>query len=348
MSTTAPVEKFSCAPFIKEIGRGKEGARGLSREQARILYSAILQGEVSDFELGAVLIALRVKGETHEELIGFLEAIAANWPNEGDSAAASQLLALNQLSQQTGKPVVVIPSYNGARRKPNFTPLLAGLLAQQGYPVLVHGLEHDFTGRVTSAQVFAHLDWSAVSLQDAAPVYLPMAQLYPRIEALLQTRKLLGVRSCTHTLVKLMVPSVFNNSILVTSYTHPEFWHLQREVLCATNHTALVLRGHEGEPVAAPYRAPRMDGVKAGHTWCIAEPENLFTEQPDPHPDIDAESTARLIESWLNNPEKMPHGFARQLAAVEAVCSYSGNQPISNEPISNQLKGTGAPGHAGL
>lgn len=90
-------------------------------------------------------------------------------------------------------------------------------------------------------------------------------------------------------------------------------------MLCATGHTALVLRGHEGEPVAAPYRSPRMDGVKAGSTWCIAEPENLFTEQPDPHPDIDAESTARLIEMWLNNPQEMPHGFARQLAAIEAV-----------------------------
>ncbi|HEX4856938.1 MAG TPA: DNA-binding protein YbiB, partial [Limnobacter sp.] len=340
-----PTAGFSCAPFIKEIGRGKEGARSLSREQACMLYSAILKGEVSDFELGAVLIALRVKGETHEELIGFLDAIAANWPIAGELRnrdaeaasgngsetrhAATWLQDLNQRSQQTGKPVVVIPSYNGARRKPNFTPLLAGLLAQQGYPVLVHGLAHDFTGRVTSAQVFAYLDWAAVNLKHVAPVYLPMAQLYPRIEALLQTRKLLGVRSCTHTLVKLMVPSVFSNSILVTSYTHPEFWHLQREVLCATGHTALVLRGHEGEPVAAPYRAPRMDGVKAGHTWCISEPENLFTEQPDPHPDIDAESTARLIETWLNHPEKMPHGFARQLAAVESVCSFSGHEPNS-------------------
>lgn len=318
---TKPVhtEPFSCAPFIKEIGRGKDGARGLSREQAKALYGAILRGEVSEFELGAVLIALRVKGESHDELIGFLEAIAQHWPNESDSPHFYTLQALNSQSIQNGKPVVVIPSYNGARRKPNFTPLLAGLLAQQGYPVLVHGLENDFTGRVTSAQVFSHLNWVDVDLAHPAPVYLPMAHIYPRIEALLQTRKILGVRSCTHTLVKLMMPSAFSNALLVTSYTHPEFWHLQRNVLSAMGHTALVLRGHEGEPVAAPYRAPRMDGVKAGSTWCIAEPESLFTEQPDPNPEIDAESTARLIEVWLNNPQEMPHGFARQLAAIEAV-----------------------------
>lgn len=312
-------ESFSCAPFIKEIGRGKDGARGLAREQANALFSAILRGEVSDLELGAVLIALRVKGESNDELIGFLQAIAAHWPSDESLQAVRSLQALNQQSEVCGKPVVVIPSYNGARRKPNFTPLLAGLLAQKGYPVLVHGLQSDFTGRVTSAEVFSHLNWVDVELNFPAPVYLPMAQIYPRIETLLQTRQVLGVRSCTHTLVKLIVPSLFDNALLVTSYTHPEFWNLQREVLCATGHTALVLRGHEGEPVAAPYRAPRMDGVKAGRTWCIAEPENLFTEQPDPHPDIDAESTARLIEMWLNNPQEMPHGFARQLDAIEAV-----------------------------
>lgn len=319
MLNTVHTDKFSCAPFIKEIGRGKDGARGLSRGQAASLYGAILRGEVSDFELGAVLIALRVKGESHEELVGFLDAISAHWPADDHVPHVQTLNSLNAQSKASGKPVIVIPSYNGARRKPNFTPLLAGLLAQQGYPVLVHGLEQDFTGRVTSAEVFAHLNWDAVKLSHCAPVYMPMAHIYPRIESLLQTRKLLGVRSCTHTLVKLMVPSVFNNVLLVTSYTHPEFWHLQREVLCATGHTALVLRGHEGEPVAAPYRAPRMDGVKAGRTWCISEPENLFTEQPDPHPDIDAESTARLIEVWLNNPQEMPHGFARQLDAILAV-----------------------------
>lgn len=328
MPNQVPTDKFSCAPFIKEIGRGKDGARGLAREQANVLFSAILRGEVSDFELGAVLIALRVKGESNDELIGFLEAIAANWPLDQSVPNGQTLQALNEQSLASGKPVVVIPSYNGARRKPNFTPLLAGLLAQKGYPVFVHGLESDFTGRVTSAEVFSHLNWGGVELNYPAPVYMPMAQIYPRIEALLQTRKVLGVRSCTHTLVKLMVPSAFDQALLVTSYTHPEFWNLQREVLCAMGQTALVLRGHEGEPVAAPYRSPRMDGVKAGRTWCIAEPENLFTEQPDPHPDIDAESTARLIEMWLNNPQEMPHGFARQLDAIEAVHQAAGHAAI--------------------
>ncbi|HEX4842886.1 MAG TPA: DNA-binding protein YbiB [Limnobacter sp.] len=308
---------FACAPYIKEIGRGKEGARGLSTEQAQALYAAILRGEVSDFELGAVLIALRVKGETIDELVGFLKAIAQEWPKHPlDVQAESQLLQLEAQSKASGKPVVVIPSYNGARRKPNFTPLLACLLAKAGYPVLVHGLQADPTGRVTSAEVFAHLRAPGLG---PSPVYMPLKAINPALDLLLQTRKVLGVRSCTHTLVKLITPAVFSNTVLVTSYTHPEFWHLQRDVLCAIGQTALVLRAHEGEPVVGPYSTPRMDGVKAGKTWNIAERESVFNAQPDPQPEIDAASTAKRIEGWLLAPEQMPASYLRQVQAIEAV-----------------------------
>ena len=38
------IEKFAAAPFIKEIGRGVKGARSMSREDARALYAAMLEG----------------------------------------------------------------------------------------------------------------------------------------------------------------------------------------------------------------------------------------------------------------------------------------------------------------
>ena len=37
----------------------------------------------------------------------------------------------------------MLPSYNGARKLPNLTALLALLLAQQGIQVLVHGVDDD-------------------------------------------------------------------------------------------------------------------------------------------------------------------------------------------------------------
>ena len=51
-------------------------------------------------------------------------------------------------------PLVVLPSYNGARKLPVLTPLLALLLAREGLPVLVHGTATESTRvlRVRSAR----------------------------------------------------------------------------------------------------------------------------------------------------------------------------------------------------
>ena len=100
--------------YIKEIGRGKQGARPLDRAQAADLFGQLLDGTVTDLEVGAFCLAMRIKGETPEEMAGFLDATHAR---------------LNLLPV-TDAPVVVLPSYNGARRLPVLTPLLALLLAR--------------------------------------------------------------------------------------------------------------------------------------------------------------------------------------------------------------------------
>ena len=63
--------------YIKEIGRGKDGARALSREQAADLLGQILDAQVTDLEVGAFCLAMRIKGETAEEMAGFLDSLLA-------------------------------------------------------------------------------------------------------------------------------------------------------------------------------------------------------------------------------------------------------------------------------
>jgi anthranilate phosphoribosyltransferase len=63
--------------------------RSLTREQARELMSAILAGEATDAQIAALLVALHMKGETVEEIVGFAEAIrsaAAPLTTNPDSA----------------------------------------------------------------------------------------------------------------------------------------------------------------------------------------------------------------------------------------------------------------------
>lgn len=59
-----------------------------------------------------------------------------------------------RLTPPAGKPMpIVIPSYNGARKQANLTPLLAMLLHKLGFPVVVHGVSHDPT-RVLTETIF--------------------------------------------------------------------------------------------------------------------------------------------------------------------------------------------------
>src|SRR5215217_6198050 len=127
--TAMPLDQSKLPAFIKEIGRGKNAARDLTREDAQSLFSAMLAGGVPDLQLGGILIALRVKGESLEELAGFAAASEASY-------AHLQPLAGSAIP-------VVIPSYNGARQLPNLVPLLALLLAKAGVPALVHGVSAD-------------------------------------------------------------------------------------------------------------------------------------------------------------------------------------------------------------
>lgn len=50
---------MSMATCLKEIGRGKAGARSLPSAQAEELLRRVFAGQVSDVQLGAFVIAMR-------------------------------------------------------------------------------------------------------------------------------------------------------------------------------------------------------------------------------------------------------------------------------------------------
>ena len=74
------MEQTTAIPFseyIRILGRGKNGSRSLTREEARLAMSDILSNNYHDLQLGAFLMLLRVKEETPEELAGFVDASRA-------------------------------------------------------------------------------------------------------------------------------------------------------------------------------------------------------------------------------------------------------------------------------
>ena len=293
------------AHYIKDIGRGKDGARSLGREQAADLMGLILDQQVSDLELGAFCIAMRIKVETPEEMAGFLDATHAR---------------LNKV--HTGQvPTVVLPSYNGARKLPVLTPLLALLLGREGVAVMVHGSATE-DKRVSSQAVLAHLGVNAIDHVGKAAAgqvqYIPTGVLHAGLDRLLSVRRVVGLRNPGHSLVKLMNPcdSEKGPALVVSSYTHPEYLLSMSATFALTGQHALLLRGTEGEPVADARRTPTMDVFKNGQTLRVQEQQEGSLVQVPELPTTDAAATAMYTEHVLQGLLPVPQAIALQVQHI--------------------------------
>ena len=294
---------MSIAKYIKEIGRGKQGARSLSRVDAADLLGQVLDGSVTDLEVGGFCLAMRIKGETAQEMAGFLDATQSR---------------LQRVPAAT-RPVVVIPSYNGARKLPALTPLLALLLAREGLPVLLHGVASEST-RVFTSDVLEALSIPAQAVVAAVPegqvTFLPTALLCPGLQRLLDVRRAVGLRNPAHSLVKIMNPCA-GKSLVLSSYTHPEYALSMAATFELTLANAMLIRGTEGESVADPRRMPKIDGFVNGQHILVQEAQTgALTTLPDLPKEIDAVTTARYIQNVLDGRYPTPAPISQQVVHI--------------------------------
>lgn len=312
----AGVEPFACAALIREIGRGKDGSRPLPRDQAELLMGAILDGRVSDLELGGILLALRMKGEQHTEIAGFLDAIDTR----------------TRRVNAPGLPVVVIPTYNGARHAANLVPLLAGLLAKRGVPVLLHGQASDpvaqgagsNVSRVTTVDILAKMGIAASAtvyqaedaLHERNLAYLPLDVACAPLGRLVGLRRILGVRNVSHTLVKLLCP-VAGPTLLLSAYTHPEFGSMLNELFSERGTTALLMRATEGEAVVNTRRSQEVLRWRDGQVETLAERAPSAAAELPELPPRDAETTAAWTLAVLAGEIPAPESLLRQCDMIE-------------------------------
>ena len=289
--------------YLKEIGRGARGAKPLTREQACDLFGQVLDGTVTDLEIGAFCLAMRVKGETTQEMAGFLDATHAR---------------LHRLPA-SDRPVVVLPSYNGARKLPVLTPLLALLLAREGLPVLVHGAATE-SSRVLASNVLNALDIPAqVAIKKIANgevAVVETALLHPGLQRLLDVRRVVGLRNAGHSVVKLMQP-VDGPAVVVGSYTHPAFGTVMTELFALLGQTALLSRGLEGEVVCDPRRTPQLDGfVRGAQLELQAQEPGTASDVPGLPQDITIEATADYTRRVLAGALPVPDSIATQVRHI--------------------------------
>jgi anthranilate phosphoribosyltransferase len=309
MNNSSPIGQFPAARFIKEIGRGKKGARSMARDDACQLYAAMLDGRVSDLEMGGIMLAMRIKGESVEEIAGFLDAAEASF---------------EKLSAPSGEYApVVIPSYNGSRKMPNLTPLLALLLARQGVPVLIHGVTSD-PGRTTTAEILQKLGFpfsETIAQAEQAfvqrnPVFMPIEALAPRMAHLLAMRRILGVRNSTHTLVKIIQPFA-GPALRLTSYTHPEYLEMLTTYFTTAappeRGDVFLMRGTEGETVANAKRAQQIEWFHENERTTLVHKQAPVDELPSLPLQSDAATTAEWIQEVLQDEQLVPASITEQV-----------------------------------
>lgn len=293
--------------IIKEVGRGKNHARDLDQETARALYTRMLNGDVPELEMGGILIALRIKGEGEAEMRGFYEAMQAQ---------------TFRLTPPVAKPMpIVIPTYNGARKQANLTPLLAVLLNRLGFPVVVHGVSADPT-RVLTETIFElmgiaptlHAGQAQAKLEGHHPVYIPVSALCPPLEKQLDMRWRMGVRNSAHTLAKLATPFEEDAALRLSSVSHPEYVTRVAGFFADIGGKGLLMHGTEGEAYANPQRCPQITLIDKQGTRVVLE----RGEEPDGDVVLptakDAETTARWTERCLAGSEPVPHSLKLQMA----------------------------------
>jgi anthranilate phosphoribosyltransferase len=298
---------MSITSFLKIIGRGSKGSGDLDRQQAEEVFNQILSSKVSDLELGAFCIAMRIKGESVSELIGFMDALQP------------RVQVLN-----TGPgPCIILPSYNGARKQANLTPLLAGLLSDLGFTVIVQGIEQDQT-RVTSYEIFQALGWPILKdsnefgalLPSKNPIFCPVRVISPALKSLLDVRTQIGLRNTGHVLAKLINPTG-QGAWQISNYTHPEYPEKLKEYFQVRGANAILMRGSEGEPTASLQRLPEM------HFLYTNKEEKTSTEKKyfefNPFDNIDAKATALVTANILSGKIPCPTSFIRQANTISSM-----------------------------
>ena len=197
-----------------------EQTQSLSREEARAVMSDVLAGNCTDSQIAGMLIALRIKGETVEEIVGFAEAIraaAAPLPLEqnGLEPLAVSGTGRDALLQEPGESLIDTSGTGGdASGTFNISTATALVTAGAGVRVAKHG-NRSISSKCGSADVVEALgvniqltpERAARCLKDVGICFLYAPNLHPAMKQVQAVRRELQMRTMFNLLGPLTNPA---------------------------------------------------------------------------------------------------------------------------------------------
>ncbi len=239
-------------PYVQALGRGETLRRDLTRAEAQDALDRILAGTVSPAQAGAFFIAQRVKGESRDEIRGFVDAVRARWLTP-------------VVTRQPGVLDLAVP-YDGKERTAQLAPAVALVLAACGQPVLLHGAAAVPTKEgVTPADVLSALGVAtylspaaaAQVLDQTGIAYCDAQAFMPAWVALMPLRREFGLRTVLNTVEKLVNPA--DADFQVSGFYHTKYIDEMRDMQTGRQDSWIV-QGEEGSIEMRAGRKTRLFG----------------------------------------------------------------------------------------
>lgn len=255
---------MTLAPYVRILGRGPGRSRNLTLDEAQEAMALILNGTAEPEAVGALLMLMRFRGETPDEIAGFVRAVTDTLP------------------EWTGaRPDLDWPSYAAGRTRglPWFL-LSARVVARAGVRVLLHGWNSHQSDGASVRDALSHVgitsitDWreASATLDRDGIAYAPLEVISPRVLDILRLRDVLGLRSCVNTVCRVMNPAGAAHA--VQGVFHPPYLTLQAEAgaVLGLRHLS-VIKGGGGEFERNPAKIGQVHGLRDGEPWQDTLPE---------------------------------------------------------------------------
>ncbi len=227
--------------LLRKVGSGPHTSQDLPRSEAESAMRLMLQQEATPAQIGAFLIAHRIKRPTGEELAGMADAY---------DALGAQIPAIAR------KVWVFCHPYDGRSRTAPLGPLTALVMASAGIPVLQHGGDRVPTKEgLPLIELWESLGvrWPGLGLMQIREIletvglgFVYIADHFPLAQALMPYRDQIGKRPPLSTL-ELMWSPYSGDQTIVCGYVHPPTEGMFRSAFELRGTTSfLTVKGLEG------------------------------------------------------------------------------------------------------
>jgi len=243
--------------ILDALHRLANHGQSLDRGEARAVMGEVLSGKCTDAQIAALLVALRMKGETVEEIVGFAEAIraaAAPLPIRGAESLAVSGTGRDALAEASPAESLVDTSGTGGDASGTFNISTATALVAAGAGVRVakHG-NRSISSKCGSADVVEALginiqlspERSAQCLREVGICFLYAPNLHPAMKQVQTVRRELRMRTMFNLLGPLTNPACASGQV-VGVYSLDLVEKLAEALSMLGLHRALVVHGLDG------------------------------------------------------------------------------------------------------